>query len=284
MIIFHTAAQLTSHLQLLKKKGLSVGFVPTMGALHQGHLSLIEQSRKIAGATVASIFVNPTQFNNPADFEKYPNTIPRDIELLLNAQCDVLFLPKVDEIYPNGTHQLPAYELGFLETVLEGYYRPGHFQGVCQVMDRLLQVVQPDHLVMGLKDYQQCMVVRRLISLKQWQRHIQFHGCPTLREKDGLAMSSRNLRLTPEQRIKAVAVYEALMMLKEQMKPGALLLLKDQAKAYLQQHGFKVDYVEITDAATLQPLNEWDGDQKLCALIAAFTGEIRLIDNMLLND
>ena len=283
MIIFHTAGQLSSYLRVLQEKGLSTGFVPTMGALHQGHISLIEQSKATTQITISSIFVNPTQFNNKADFEKYPSTLPKDTELLLKAECDVLFVPPVNEIYPEGTDEQSSYDLGFLETVLEGYYRPGHFQGVCQVMDRLLGIVQPDHLFMGLKDYQQCMVVRRLIELKHWQEKIHFHGCPTLREPDGLAMSSRNMRLTVEQRKKAVAIYEALIWLKENLTPGSLHHIKELAKAHLHENGFRVDYVEIADAVTLELKEEWNGTQQLSALIAAFMGDVRLIDNMVLN-
>jgi pantoate--beta-alanine ligase len=283
MIIFHTAGQLSFHLQTVQKKELSVGFVPTMGALHQGHLSLIEQSKTVTDVTVCSIFVNPTQFNNPSDFEKYPNTLTKDMELLLKIGCDILFVPSVTEIYPDGIDTKPVYNLGFLETVLEGLYRPGHFQGVCQVMDRLLTIVQPQHLLMGLKDYQQCMVVKRLIELKQWQHQIQFHACPTLREKDGLAMSSRNLRLHTEQRTKAKAIYEALVMMKKNLKPGSLTALKQQAKNHLLNNGFKIDYVETADAFSLELRGEWDGKQPLCALIAAFSGEVRLIDNMVLT-
>jgi pantoate--beta-alanine ligase len=283
MIIFHATGPLSTHLNLQLKKGLTIGFVPTMGALHQGHISLIEQSKEQAQLTVCSIFVNPTQFNNKADFDKYPNTLTNDIELLLKAGCDVLFVPSVDELYPDGLPVPGHYELGFLETVLEGYYRPGHFQGVCQVMDRLLTIVHPHHLFMGMKDYQQCMVVRKLIELKQWQHQIQFHACPTLREKDGLAMSSRNLRLTPEQRAKAGTIYETLFMLKENLQPGSLISLKQSAITHLQNCGLKVDYVEIADALTLELRDEWNGKNKITALIAAFIGDVRLIDNMVLT-
>lgn len=283
MIIFHNAGQLSSYLQSVRKKSQSTGFVPTMGALHEGHISLIKQSKTTSHITICSIFVNPTQFNNKADFEKYPSTLEKDVELLLVSGCDILFVPSVEEIYPGGTGEKPSYDLGFLETVLEGFYRPGHFQGVCQVMDRLLNIVQPNHLYMGLKDYQQCMVVRRLIELKQWQNQIQFHGCPTLREPDGLAMSSRNLRLSPEERNKAAAIYQALMLMKENVKPGSLAELKEKARLHLIQNGFRIDYVEIADAVTLELKSEWNGTQQLTALIAAFIGDVRLIDNMRLN-
>lgn len=159
-----------------------------MGALHRGHLSLLEAAKKHCDKTLSSIFVNPTQFNNPSDFEKYPITIVADIKMLELAGCDILFLPSVAEMYPSGTKNKTHYDLGFLESVLEGSSRPGHFQGVCMVMDRLLSIVLPNHLFMGLKDYQQCMVVKRLLELKGWKQTIQFNACPTLREADGLAM------------------------------------------------------------------------------------------------
>jgi pantoate--beta-alanine ligase len=284
MIIFHAAGLLSQYLHLQQQKGIITGFVPTMGALHKGHISLIKQSKNVAQLTVCSIFVNPTQFNNKADFDKYPNTLAKDTELLLKEGCDVLFVPSVPEIYPMNFLEQPVYELGFLDTVLEGYYRPGHFQGVCQVMDRLLSIVQPQHLFMGLKDYQQCMVVQKLIELKQWQQQIQFHACPTLREKDGLAMSSRNMRLTPPQRLNAGAIYKTLLMLKESIEPGTLNTIKQKAITLLETNGFIIDYVEVADAKTLELVNEWDGKKAVCALIAAFMGDVRLIDNMILTD
>src|SRR5690242_6983731 len=166
MIVFKKAADLSRHISLLKEENKTIGFVPTMGALHRGHLSLIEASKDQCDVTVCSIFVNPTQFNDPKDFEKYPITIEQDIKLLTQKDTDILFLPSVDEIYPDGVHHLAIYDLGALETVLEGKYRPNHFQGVCQVMDRLLHIVQAEKLFMGRKDYQQCLVVSRLIEIK----------------------------------------------------------------------------------------------------------------------
>src|ERR1700737_4918300 len=162
MILFKRAGDLTRWLKEQHSRGKSIGFVPTLGALHPGHISLIDISKKSTGITVCSIFINPTQFNDPKDFEKYPITIEKDIYLLEKAGTDALFLPEVDDVYPGGTKELEKYELGGLETLLEGKYRPGHFQGVCQVMRRLLDLVAPDDLFMGQKDYQQCMVVRRL--------------------------------------------------------------------------------------------------------------------------
>ncbi len=281
MLIFHTVQHLQNYLGQQKIKGLSTGFVPTMGALHQGHLSLIEQSKKVTDLTICSIFVNPTQFNDPKDFEKYPVTRGTDAELLLKAGVHVLFLPSVKEIYPNGTNERPQYNLGFLETVLEGKYRPGHFQGVYQVMHRLLSIVKADHLFMGQKDYQQCMVIDQLISAEQIPTKL--HIAPTLREADGLAMSSRNVRLTKEDRQTAVAISQTLTNMKKELQPGSLLKMKENATAFLASKGFKVDYAEIAHAETLKLLDNWNGSDPLVALIAAYLGEVRLIDNMVLT-
>lgn len=283
MLIFHRAHQLHNYLSSERKKGKHIGFAPTMGALHKGHLSLIEESKKNCDINVCSIFVNPTQFNSASDFEKYPITLKADTELLLNADCTILFLPAAKEIYPNGTADLTVYDLGFLDTVLEGPARPGHFQGVCQVMESLLAIVMPHHLFMGSKDYQQCMVVKRLIELKKWKHQIQFHVCPTLREADGLAMSSRNMRLNDEERKDAVWISKTLRMMKNELQPGSLKQLKQKAIDVLRVHSFKPDYAEIADADTLELINEWDGYTPLVGLIAAYCGDVRLIDNMVLT-
>jgi pantoate--beta-alanine ligase len=281
MLIFHTVQQLQNYLSKQKQKGFRAGFVPTMGALHQGHLSLMEASKKATDLTICSIFVNPTQFNDPKDFEKYPVTISTDVELLLKAGVNVLFLPSVKEIYPNGTQEQQHYDLGFLETVLEGKYRPGHFQGVCQVMHRLLDIVKADDLFMGQKDYQQCMVISHLITTQQIPSKL--HIAPTLRESDGLAMSSRNMRLTKEDRHTAVAISQTLKQMRMQLRPGSLQKIKEDATAFLTAKGFRVDYTEIVHADTLALLDNWNGKDPAVALIAAYIGEVRLIDNMLLT-
>jgi pantoate--beta-alanine ligase len=232
---------------------------------------------------VCSIFVNPAQFNDPADFEKYPVTIEKDIAMLESAGTTILFLPPVAEIYPKGSSVNDHYELGFLETILEGKYRPGHFQGVCKVMDRLLDIVKPDNLYLGQKDYQQCMVITRLVELMGQKETTNINICPILREKDGLAMSSRNMRLNKEERDKATAIYSALTYIKNNLTPGNIQSLKTTALAKLTDEGFKPDYVEIANADTLQLVNDWDGKQKLVALVAAFLNEVRLIDNLLLT-
>jgi len=283
MILFKRAGDLTRWLDQQRHSGKTIGFVPTMGALHAGHISLITISKKSAGVTVCSIFVNPTQFNDPKDFQKYPITLEKDIALLEQSDTDVLFLPEVGEVYPDGTAGLEHFDLGRIETLLEGQYRPGHFQGVCQVMRRLLDVVRPDDLFMGQKDYQQCMVLQRLLELRGMQTRL--HRCPILREPDGLAMSSRNVRLTPEQRLKAPAIYKALLSIKAGWQPGQTSgqALIATAMEILEEAGFRMDYVSIADATTLEPLASRHPAPAV-ALIAAFLEEIRLIDNMVLSD
>lgn len=270
------------YLRQVRQQSIKTGFVPTMGALHQGHLELIATAKKNTGCTICSIFVNPTQFNDPRDFEKYPVTLDQDIYRLESAGTDILFLPSVAEMYPNSTAQLERYDLGFLETVLEGQYRPGHFQGVCQVMHRLLSIVSPDELFMGRKDYQQCMVVKKLLELMRSPTRLI--PCPTVREADGLAMSSRNMRLPAADRPIAATIYQSLEWLRQHFRTDGLETAINNAKAMLQEKGFRIDYVAVADADTLAPVHRWDGQQSLVALVAAFLGEIRLIDNMTITE
>ena len=281
MVLFKKTDRLIASLQEARNEGKTIGFAPTMGALHAGHISLVEASKKQNDLSVVSIFVNPAQFNDKTDFEKYPVTIEKDIEWLLKADCDLLFWPAVEEVYPTGYEQSPHYELGYLETILEGKYRPGHFQGVCKVMHRLINIVQPTNLYMGQKDYQQCMVVDRLLTLMQSSTVL--HTCPILREPDGLAMSSRNTRLGAEERERATAISRALNYIKQNIKPGNFDDLVATATDMLTGQEFKVDYVAIADAQTLELMKGWNGQQKIVVLIAAFQHEVRLIDNMLLN-
>ena len=281
MIIFKKAADIGIFLQQKRQINQKTGFVPTMGALHQGHISLIGNAGSENDLAVCSIFVNPTQFNDPKDFQNYPITIEKDIDLLEKAGCDALFLPSVEEMYPAGLENKKPYALGYLETVLEGRYRPGHFQGVCQVVHRLLTIVPADRLYLGQKDFQQCMVIRKMIELENLP--VETVICPTLRETDGLAMSSRNMRLDKTAREKAVEISRTLLHIKSSLKAGDLSELKTAAVEQLNRTGFKTDYVEIADADTLELIGRWDGKQKLVALCAAFLGEVRLIDNMLLQ-
>jgi pantoate--beta-alanine ligase len=279
MILFKKASDLTKYLKTIERDGRSTGFVPTMGALHAGHLSLVTACREVCQVVIASIFVNPTQFNDPQDFARYPITIDQDIQLLEQAGCDVLFLPDVAEVYPEGTTQLPHYDLGYLETIWEGKYRPGHFQGVCQVMERLLSIVMPGQLFMGRKDYQQCMVIRCLIELKGWT--INMRMIDTAREPNGLAMSSRNTRLDAGSREKASAIYRSMELIRLSIRPGDTNPITEKAAAMVLEAGFeKIDYLALADAKSLEPVEKWDGKQPVVVLVAAFIQGVRLIDNM----
>jgi pantoate--beta-alanine ligase len=280
MIIFKNADQIAAHLSVARKNNKSIGFVPTMGALHQGHLSLVHTSKDENDLTVCSIFINPAQFNNEEDFKHYPVTIEKDIELLIQSGCDISFYPLPHQIYP-ATYQKKIFDLGKIETILEGQYRPGHFQGVCQVMDRLLEIIQPDKIYMGQKDYQQCMIVQKLLQLIKREKEYQLIVKPTIREADGLAMSSRNLRLSQEDRLKATALYHALNYIKNNLGQQPLKTLQKNAKENLEKAGFSVDYVAIADAKTLEPASGHSNE--LVALVAANINDIRLIDNTPLN-
>lgn len=281
MIIFKTIAPLREFLERNRQHRQSIGFVPTMGALHEGHISLIRQSRSENALTVCSIFVNPTQFNNPDDFAKYPKTVERDIDLLEAAGCDILFLPEPATIYPPG-YVPQHYDLGYIESLWEGAHRPGHFQGVCQVVDRLLDITRPTHLYLGRKDYQQCMVIARLIEIRQLPVILRI--ADTVREPDGLAMSSRNMRLHASDRKTATTIYQVLLHLQEHLRPGSTTALIKDGRSMLDANGFIVDYVAIADTRSLEPIAEWNGKQPLVALIAAHLHQVRLIDNMILRE
>ncbi len=279
MIIKKKIKDLQETVNGFKKNKKSVGFVPTMGALHNGHLFLINTCKRENDICICSIFINPAQFNNKTDFDKYPKTIENDIALLEGAGCDILFLPDTAEMYAEN-EQLLHYNLGFIETILEGQYRPGHFQGICIIVDKLLAAVLPRLLYLGRKDYQQCMVIQKMMDLKKYE--IQLHICDTVREPDGLAMSSRNMRLNTEERKQAVSIIISLKNIQQTLAAVNIEVAKKEAIHYLQQKGFKVDYVEIADTITLQPVIHWDGKQPLIALVAAYINEVRLIDNIAL--
>jgi pantoate--beta-alanine ligase len=278
MIIFKHQKSLSNHLQALKKQGKQIVLIPTMGALHEGHISLLKSVSNTDALIVSSIFVNPTQFNDSKDFEKYPITLEKDIFKLEKSITDVLFLPLVSEIYPNGTTQKKIYDLEYLETILEGSSRPGHFQGVCQVVDRLIQIVQPNVIVLGQKDYQQCMVITKLVNIIG--NPINVVVSATIREKDGLAMSSRNMRLAAADREKAPLIYKTMLEIKQDIKTVSFTAIKKNAVNTLTEAGFIVDYIEIANADTLEIIEHWNGSTKLVILVAAFINEIRLIDNL----
>lgn len=282
MIVFKKVNDIKLYIEKREKSNPPIAFVPTMGALHRGHISLIDTAKADKLFTVCSIFVNPTQFNNHQDFNKYPITIEKDIYLLEKAGCDVLFLPSAEEIYPDGQKKLAQYDLGYIETILEGKYRPGHFQGVCQVVQRLLEIVQPTVLYLGQKDYQQCMVIDKLINIMK--SDIKLNICPTQRETNGLAMSSRNMRLNEAEKIQAQKIHETLQSIKNGLATHDPEELKRTAIDNLSANGFVVDYVEIADAKTLQPIENRDNTSTVVVLIAAYLNEVRLIDNLLITN
>lgn len=279
MLLFKRAKHLADFIAEKKGPHLKIGFVPTMGALHEGHLSLIRQSEQENEITICSIFVNPTQFNNPEDLAKYPRLIDEDINLLNTTSCAALFLPSVEEMYPDGIR--PEHlDLGYLETILEGRYRPGHFQGVAQIVGKFLEIIRPDNLYIGQKDYQQCKVIEHLVKAKHYPASL--HICPTLREPDGLAMSSRNRRLTESQRAVAGLIYQCLVSIQAQNNKKSFTIVRKECEELLHRKGFITDYVEIADADTLELLADYHPGRPVVALIAAGLGPVRLIDNLVL--
>ncbi len=280
MKIFNTRVRLSEYLKKEKANGKKVGFVPTMGALHQGHISLIDLARKQSDLVVCSIFVNPTQFNDPKDLDRYPRPIDQDIQLLEKAACDVLFLPEVDEMYATG--ETWHLELDGLDQLLEGLHRPGHYQGVTQIVKKLFDTVEPDFAFFGQKDYQQFLVIEKMVQ--KLGLSVQLIMCPIIRETDGLAMSSRNVHLNPEERKNALALYQTLNWINTHSELLSIQELKEQAqKKLLQSPGIVLEYLEICDGENLQPLQSKDV-AKIVALVAAKVGQTRLIDNMLLKN
>jgi pantoate--beta-alanine ligase len=276
MIIVKTRENLRKTREILQKEAKTIGFVPTMGALHQGHIALVTAAKKENDLVVCSVFVNPTQFNNSADLAKYPRTIEADIEKLEAGSCDILFLPEVAEMYTEN-EVAKKYNLGYLETILEGKFRAGHFQGVCTIVDKLLAAVKPTTLYLGSKDYQQCMVVKKMMETEHSQ--IKLAIVETVREKTGLAMSSRNMRLNDEEKETAANIFKTLQNIKSNVKSGELKSIKNEASKMLVDNGFEVDYIEIALAENLELVEHWDGKSKLVALVAATLGQVRLIDN-----
>ena len=278
MIILNTVFELQKYISDLKKQGKSVGFAPTMGALHEGHLSLVAAAKSKCDVSVCSIFVNPTQFNDPKDLEKYPRTEEKDSEMLRSAGNDILFMPSVNEVYPPGLDLKNALDFGAMATVMEGAFRPGHFDGMAQVVKRLLEIVQPDFLFMGQKDFQQFSVVQNM--LLQLKSDIQLVMCETMREKDGLAMSSRNVRLTPEHRKKAPLIYKTLSKVKKMSAKKTPEDIKSWAITQFVSPDFRPEYFEIVCGKTLQPIANFQESDFVVACVATWLGEVRLIDNI----
>ena len=279
MIIFKRAADLTSYLEKQRAAGQSIGFVPTMGALHKGHISLIDISKKTTSLTVCSIFVNPTQFNDPKDLEKYPRPIESDIQKLEQAACDILFNPDVNEMY-DGNEQWHL-DVGELEHLLEGKFRPGHYQGVTQVVFKLFDVVKPDLAFFGQKDYQQVLVIKRMVELLKLP--VKIVMCPILRETDGLAMSSRNIHLSADDRLHALILSKTLYWLKLNFDHDNIPLLQRECESRISaEPGVHLEYFEVADGSDLHTAN---ADTKhIVALVAAKVGNTRLIDNVIVRD
>lgn len=277
MKFFSSISDTQKAIAQFRKINKSIGFVPTMGALHQGHLELMKRAKGDNDILVVSIFVNPIQFNNKEDLDKYPRDMEKDIRLLEEVKCDILFSPSAEEMYPEPVNE--KYDFGNLEMVMEGAFRPGHFNGVAVVVKRLFGIVKPYKAYFGEKDFQQLAIVRKLTELEQLP--VLVVACPTIREADGLAMSSRNKRLTKEERTAAPFLYKALTEAKNQigkMSPDEVKLrLQNQ---FADQPLFDLEYFELADENNLQPVSSWDENRNIRGFIAAYIGKVRLIDNI----
>lgn len=275
MQVFETINALQKELSQLKSK--SIGLVPTMGALHRGHLSLMNQSLEDNDITVVSVFVNPTQFNDKNDLEKYPRTLDKDTQLVNSLGVDYVFAPTVEEMYPEPDTRVFNYSPQ--DEVMEGIYRPGHFNGMCQIVSKLFSIVQPTRAYFGEKDYQQLVIVKRMVE--DLKLDIEVVGCPIVREKDGLALSSRNALLSKEERENALLISKTLF---ESLKLAANYSLKETlsfVKNTIQQNdNLELQYFEIVDANTLLPLEEWEDSSSIIGCITVFCGAVRLIDNI----
>lgn len=277
MIIFETVSDLQKAILPLKEVGKSVGFVPTMGALHEGHVSLVRKSIEQNDITVVSIFVNPTQFNNKEDLVKYPRTLDKDSALLKDIGADFIFAPNVNEVYPEpDTRQ---FDFGLLDKVMEGKFRPGHFNGVAQVVSRLFDIVKPDRAYFGEKDFQQLAIIRDMV--KQYAFPIEIIPMPIVREESGLAKSSRNQRLSKEEKEDAVAICRALYKSKESIDEYSVQeTCRNVVDEINSIPSLTVEYFEIVDGDSLQSINNWSDTSYAVGCITVFCGEVRLIDNI----
>jgi pantoate--beta-alanine ligase len=280
MLTFTKRDALRKHLDTLQKTRKTLGFVPTMGALHPGHLSLVKASKKQCDLTICSVFVNPTQFNDRSDLERYPRMPESDSKMLAGAECDILFMPDNSEMYDGQITR--TFDLGYLDKILEGEHRPGHFQGVAQVVNMFFELIKPDKAFFGSKDYQQVMVIKELV--RQTGQKVEIISCPILREPDGLAMSSRNSLLSRDERILASNIpslmRSAVAIISADSVSAAKKYIRDQLGRF---PGMTLDYFEVCDAATLRSLDNEPAAGGSVALIAVFIGKIRLIDNLLLS-
>ena len=277
MIVFENALSINNQLIEFKKSGKKIGFVPTMGALHSGHISLVNNAKEVCDVVVVSVFVNPKQFNNATDLEKYPRTLEKDVALLAENGVDFVFAPTFEEIYP-ADYQSPSIDLMQLDKVMEGQFRPGHFKGVVEVVKRLFEIIQPDFAYFGQKDFQQVAIIKYMTSY--FQLPVTVVECPIIRSDKGLALSSRNMRLSEADKEQALVLYQTLVFAKEQVGMVPPKELAAQCAEKINQAGLKTEYVEIVDGATLEKLTAWNTYAVCC--VAAYCGEVRLIDNMVL--
>lgn len=278
MIIVRTINELNEQLNKVRSSGLMTGFVPTMGALHPGHISLITKARKESDFVISSIFVNPTQFNNPEDLKHYPRTESKDVEMLQDAHTDLVFIPYVAEIYPEPDKRV--FDFGNLEKVMEGSFRPGHFNGVAQVVSRLFDIVRPNKAFFGEKDFQQLAIIKQMVE--QLKMNVEIVPCPIMREPDGLAMSSRNMRLNQEERKNAALISKVLFESKNKFKHLTVDETKEFVIRTINENPFlKVEYFEISEIKTLQPITTWGEDGSQIGCIAVIVGPVRLIDNII---
>lgn len=263
------------------RKDKTIGFVPTMGALHPGHLSLVTMCKNVCDITVVSIFVNPTQFNDKDDYKRYPRMPEEDMKMLEQAGCNIVFSPTEEEVYPEKDNRI--FDFGGLDKVMEGKFRPGHFNGVAQIVSKLFDMVKPDKAFFGQKDFQQVAIIKNMVQ--QLKLSVEIVIAPIIRENDGLAMSSRNMLLTDEQRKSAANISQALTFAKEQAdkKEPVEGIKNEVVKRINTDPNLKVEYIEVVDADTLQPVNNWNDSDEIFACIAVHAGKIRLIDNIQLK-
>lgn len=272
---FNNKKELVGYLHSARLANLKIGLVPTMGALHDGHLSLVASSKKKCDITMATIFVNPTQFNNSTDLLKYPKPIESDTQMLISAGCDVLFNPEIDEMYEGGERW--DYKVGKINTLLEGAFRPGHYEGVTQIVYKLFKLLKPDYAFFGQKDYQQFLVISQLVE--RFGLPIKLQACPIVREDDGLAMSSRNIRLSEKERISSRQLYNSLIFVKENYGKLSNAAVLEKAKDFYRDDLLKLEYLEIVNRGSLKTT---DSQKEGIVLVACNVGDTRLIDNMML--
>ena len=277
MRVLNTRNELVNLINNLKKEGKTIGFVPTMGALHEGHLSLVKESKKNSDITVVSVFVNPTQFNDPEDLKRYPRTLEQDVELLKSVNCDIVFAPSVEEIYPEPDTR--KFNFGYLESIMEGAKRPGHFNGVGQVVSRLFDLVAPDKAFFGMKDFQQVVIIKYMV--KQLKYNIEIIACPIVREENGLAKSSRNTLLYEDHRKNAPHIYNTLKKARSLASEMGVKEIKEWIVNEINRNPFlDTEYVEIVDDTTLKVTEDWSEPGTKVACVAVYAGKIRLIDNI----